>query len=94
MAKLGVDDVIEMVCINEMDESDDSNDEFDGYLECDEMEKLLGECKADESDDEECVPIRCDVNEYVNEMEFVVRHELDKMDVDGCDEAENARMTN
>ena len=29
MAKLGVDDVIEMVCNKEMDESDDSKDEFD-----------------------------------------------------------------
>ena len=71
-----------------MDESDDSDDEFDGYLECEEMEKLLGECKTDESDDEECVPIECNVNECVNEMEFAVRHELDKMDVDGCDEVE------
>ena len=51
MAKLGVDDVIEMVCNNKMDEFDDSDDEFDGYLECEEMEKLLGEHKADESDD-------------------------------------------
>ena len=88
MAKLGVDDVIEMVCNNEMDESDDSDDEFDGYLECEEMERLLGESKTDESDDEECVPIGCDVNECVNEMEFAVRHELDKMDVDECDEVE------
>ena len=57
MAKLGVDDAIKMVCNNEMDESDDSDDEFDGYLECEEMERLLGESKTDESDDEECVPI-------------------------------------
>ena len=87
MTKLDVDDVIEIVCNNEMDESDDTDDEFDGYLECEEIEKLLGECKTDESDDEECVPIECDVNECVNKMEFV-RHELDKMDVDGCDEVE------
>ena len=85
MAKLGVDDVIEMVCNIEMDESDDSNDEFDGYLEYEEMEKLLGECKTDESDDEESLSIECDVNEN----EFAVMHELDKMDVDGCDEVES-----
>ena len=46
-AKLGVDDVIEMACKNEMDESDDSNNEFDGYLECEKIEKLLGEGKTD-----------------------------------------------
>ena len=85
MAKFDVDGVIEMVCNNEMDESDDSNDEFDGYLVYEEMEKLLGECKTDESDYEESLSIECDVNE----MEFAVRHELDKMDIDGCDEVES-----
>ena len=71
-----------------MDESDDSDDEFDGYLKYEEMKKLLSECKTDESDDEECVPLECDVSECVNEMDFAVRHELDKMDVDGYDEVE------
>ena len=52
MAKLCVDNVIDMACYNEVDESDDNDDEFHVYLECEEIEKLLGKCKTDESDDE------------------------------------------
>ena len=80
MAKFCVEDVIDIVCTDDMNESEDSDDDFDGYLD---GREILGE---DKLEDESEV---CDTND---DMVEIVVNECDTNDVDEGDLMKECNM--
>ncbi len=80
-AKLNVDDVIQMVCDDDEYDENDSDNEFDGYLSENEIERVLRNDINDENDDY----YEIDDGDMIDEMEIDGVYEMTTciMDLEG-----------